>query len=178
MYDRRMPFKDAKKARAAHRIYNKRWYQKYSAEIIEKRTRRQRAIVAFVRSQKVACKCGESHPACLDFHHRDSSAKSVSLANVAKMGWSLARVKKEIEKCDVTCSNCHRKLHWKVPSGSTADSAPVSEAGGREFKSHPDDHVGARSTGRTPDCESGDQGSKPGTHPISRRGRAEIAPVF
>ncbi|MEL0011655.1 MAG: HNH endonuclease, partial [Bacteroidota bacterium] len=56
--------------------------------------------------------CGESHPAALDFHHRDPSEKDTNLASVVGMGWSRDRIIREINKCDVICSNCHRKLHW------------------------------------------------------------------
>ena len=57
-------------------------------------------------------KCGESHPACLDFHHRDSSTKIGQIANLVK-SWSIKRIKTEISKCDVLCANCHRKHHYE-----------------------------------------------------------------
>ena len=46
----------------------------------------------------------------LEFHHRDPKAKDPS--------WRLMRIrkfeniKKEIDKCDLLCSNCHREKHW------------------------------------------------------------------
>ncbi len=58
------------------------------------------------------CKeCGESHPACLQFHHRDSSIKEDSVSRMVTTGASLLRVREEIAKCDVLCANCHFKLH-------------------------------------------------------------------
>ena len=51
--------------------------------------------------------CGESTPVCLDFHHVGDKDMEVS-----KMwGMNDERVRKEIEKCILLCSNCHRKVH-------------------------------------------------------------------
>ena len=64
------------------------------------------------------CKeCPENNPACLDFHHRDPSKKEVTLGDAVRMGWSKERTLKEIEKCDVLCANCHRKLHYNEKNG-------------------------------------------------------------
>jgi hypothetical protein len=61
----------------------------------------------------LSCKiCGESHPACLDFHHKDPNEKEINIGNVLSLGWSKDRILKEITKCDVLCANCHRKHHW------------------------------------------------------------------
>jgi hypothetical protein len=77
------------------------------------RANRQRAK-AWVDAQKIACiKCSEDHPACLEFHHRNPSEKDFLISQaVAKC--SLKRIQAEIAKCDVLCSNCHRKLHWET----------------------------------------------------------------
>ena len=53
--------------------------------------------------------CGEKHPACLDFHHRDRTTKEGHIGEFRKFG--LQRVLAEIAKCDVLCANCHRKHH-------------------------------------------------------------------
>lgn len=76
---------------------------------------RRRDLVAWLKLFKTSCacsRCGENHPATLDFHHLDRAAKEIGINTVARRGWSLARIKREIEKCEVLCSNCHRKLHW------------------------------------------------------------------
>jgi hypothetical protein len=54
--------------------------------------------------------CTESDPCCLDLHHRESDKKEYTIANkLANFSW--ANLEKEILKCDVVCSNCHRKIH-------------------------------------------------------------------
>lgn len=53
--------------------------------------------------------CGENHPACLDFHHRDASEKDIAVG--AAVTYSRAKLLREIAKCDVLCANCHRKHH-------------------------------------------------------------------
>jgi hypothetical protein len=57
--------------------------------------------------------CGEDHPATLDFHHRDPKQKEFSIAKISR-GYSKEKLKKELDKCDVLCSNCHRKLHYSL----------------------------------------------------------------
>jgi hypothetical protein len=54
-------------------------------------------------------KCGETHPWCLDFHHREGTGKLGHIGVFRKFG--TARLLAEIAKCDVLCANCHRKHH-------------------------------------------------------------------
>lgn len=46
----------------------------------------------------------------LDFHHRDPNKKEFGIGQIHR---SYNKMKKEADKCDVLCSNCHRELHWK-----------------------------------------------------------------
>ena len=56
------------------------------------------------------CKyCNERTTVCLDFHHLDPSIKEDNLSRMDTV--SIDRIKEEIRKCIVVCSNCHRKLH-------------------------------------------------------------------
>ena len=58
--------------------------------------------------------CGESHPACIDFHHREPAEKEITPSHMIQQGWSIPRMMKELMKCDPVCANCHRKLHWGI----------------------------------------------------------------
>lgn len=61
--------------------------------------------------KKFQCKrCGESHPACIEFHHIKEKLENIG-AMISK-GYSKENIIKEIEKCDALCSNCHKKEHW------------------------------------------------------------------
>jgi hypothetical protein len=53
--------------------------------------------------------CGNKYPHyAMDFDHRKNSDKVVEVANLVSKNWSLNKIKNEVEKCDVVCSNCHR----------------------------------------------------------------------
>ena len=56
--------------------------------------------------------CGEDRPATLCFHHRDPSQKELKLdgRSFANRKWDT--LKKEVDKCDLLCHNCHHILHY------------------------------------------------------------------
>ena len=65
--------------------------------------------------KQLACEiCGEMHPACLDFHHKDPTTKERDISRMARANFAIKRMKEEIDKCQVLCANCHRKLHSPV----------------------------------------------------------------
>lgn len=53
--------------------------------------------------------CGEDESCTLDFHHLDPNEKEEGISNIRHLTFS--RIQKEVEKCVVLCSNCHRKVH-------------------------------------------------------------------
>ena len=53
----------------------------------------------------------QNHPATLDFHHK--SNKKDSISNMVVNGYSISKINKEIKKCQILCSNCHRKVHYQ-----------------------------------------------------------------
>lgn len=61
-------------------------------------------------------RCSETHIAVLDFHHEDPSTKDRAISNMI-YSWSFEVVLKEMEKCEVLCSNCHRKHHYEEKAG-------------------------------------------------------------
>ncbi len=55
--------------------------------------------------------CGYSkYPEVLEFHHRDPSTKEFNLG-LGGLTRSWERIKREVEKCDLLCANCHRERH-------------------------------------------------------------------
>lgn len=99
------------------RQYRRTWYANHAEAAKAAIRQRQQDLIEWLREVRngLSCQqCGEADPACLDFHHRDPAEKEVELGRIVKVkGWSKARIMAEIEKCDVLCANCHRKLHHR-----------------------------------------------------------------
>lgn len=112
-----MPAKDPARRRATVRA----WYARTKHRLTEtrlrqqqeNRNRRQREIATWYGElkSKLVCPCGESHPACIQFHHVDATTKEASVSDAIRRRWSKARILREIQKCEVLCANCHIKLH-------------------------------------------------------------------
>lgn len=103
----------------ALKVYHREWYAKqtferkaHKVELQRKRRREIREWIVQTKGNLHCEKCSESHLACLDFHHKDPSEKEISLSNAVTHGWSKERILKEMQKCVVLCSNCHRKFHF------------------------------------------------------------------
>lgn len=52
--------------------------------------------------------CGESDPRVLEFHH--VGQKDMAITRMVTGGWSIKRIQNEISRCQVLCSNCHRRI--------------------------------------------------------------------
>lgn len=89
-----MPYKDIEKRRA---MQLRRYHERQD----------------WLRSKKVKCnRCPEDDPVCLDFHHKDRSTKEANLTKALRENWTYERMQIEIDKCEILCSNCHRKEHY------------------------------------------------------------------
>lgn len=110
--------KKGSKCRPCKREYDREYHRKRSPEA------RQQKLVSNKNRQdnlktelndykrKAGCKfCSEDEPICLDFHHLDPKEKDINLSDALRKGWTFERMKKEIDKCIIVCSNCHRKVH-------------------------------------------------------------------
>ena len=56
--------------------------------------------------------CGETDIEKLTFHHRRPEEKSFELARATSCSWR--QILEEIEKCDMLCYSCHKKLEYHV----------------------------------------------------------------
>ena len=95
-------------------IRSERYTKRRDQEIarIQERAKNLREYMKEYKSSLQCIRCGENHPACLDFHHVDSTTKSVNPSEMAGRGWSKERMQQEFDKCIVLCANCHRKEHY------------------------------------------------------------------
>ena len=102
----------------AKRKYDRDYHAKRSPEKKLRKQHLQRERIKSLRRKLIdykisrPCKCGEGHPACLDFHHV-SGDKDLEISNAVREGWAWERILSEIAKCILLCSNCHRKLHYE-----------------------------------------------------------------
>lgn len=53
--------------------------------------------------------------AALDFHHINPNTKDSDIKSLGQRKWE--SILKEIKKCKLLCSNCHREHHWKEKNG-------------------------------------------------------------
>lgn len=113
--------KDRDELKEYNHIYHKTHYDKNKESEKQRIKLRKTELYEWLVEYKSThpCEmCGESHPACLDFHHIDPGTKDREVSTGVADGWGKKRILEEIAKCKVLCSNCHRKLHWNQISRS------------------------------------------------------------
>jgi hypothetical protein len=102
------------KCKICHRIDQKKHYQKNTEYYIQKASEKKKQTREWWQEYKkqFKCPCGESHPACIEFHHHEKNKED----DVSYMMNNGSRKKglEEIKKCIPICSNCHRKLHYEL----------------------------------------------------------------
>ncbi len=103
----------AKENPVRSKIIKLRHYLKNKERIMQRNIERKKELkircVAYLGGACNECKLKDD---CLDvycFHHRNPSEKSFNISS--KRMSTFERIKKELDKCDLLCSNCHRKEH-------------------------------------------------------------------
>jgi len=108
-----MPSKDAE----YRRKYRREWYtkNKKSEKAHVKRRKDKLRKWFWDYKKKLKCSiCGEKHPSTLEFHHKNNSKKDKNVCKMVCDGMSIKRILNEIKKCQILCSNCHKKKHYKI----------------------------------------------------------------
>jgi 5-methylcytosine-specific restriction endonuclease McrA len=64
------------------------------------------------------CKdCGNQfHLVIYDFDHKNPAEKEFKISGHYILRWK--ELKRELDKCELRCSNCHRLRHYMLESGS------------------------------------------------------------
>lgn len=93
------------------KIRSAKHYKNNKQDYIESNLKRQRLLMQFVwdyLKEHPCIDCKETDPIVLEFDH----VKDVKIENVGVMihkGVSLEKLQTEIAKCEVRCSNCHKR---------------------------------------------------------------------
>jgi len=110
---------------------DKKWHEKYGEEnkekIIKSRERFYKKniqlyidVIIDIIGKNIECElCGyNKNFAAIDFHHKDPNKKEYGIHSLTRGGKnptvkSIELLKKELPKCMIVCSNCHREIHSK-----------------------------------------------------------------
>lgn len=78
--------------------------------VIDWRVRTRKKLVEYKGGECVKCGYNKCISA-LHFHHKDASEKDFTISGKS---WSFEKLKKEVDKCVLLCSNCHTELHEEM----------------------------------------------------------------
>jgi len=125
-----MPYKDKIVKQTKQKTYASTYYQNNKDKVLATTKASVKKYKEQWRSFKatLSCvKCGQNHPATLDFHHIDSSTKEASVNKLIK-NRAFKRAMEEVKKCVVLCANCHRIHHHNEHIAKKAKKKKGAEA--------------------------------------------------
>ena len=79
-----------------------------SAAVMNWRNRTKLKLVEYKGGKCSKCGYNKSIPSVYEFHHRDPKEKDFGIGGKS---WSYERLKKEVDKCNLYCRNCHAEIH-------------------------------------------------------------------
>lgn len=117
----------------ARRWYNSACKDSHIASVKKNNRRYRKQMQDFVWDylKQHPCSCGQTDPIVLEFDHKDCSKKESEISAMMCNGGTLKRLRKEIKKCRVLCSYCHKRKtakefrHWKYLK--SIENAPVAQ---------------------------------------------------
>ncbi len=89
------------------------WYsdnRQSRQDAANKRNRERKALMVEHFGSKCHDCSGEFHQCVYEFHHLDPTQKDVNPSKA--LTWSMERMWKELAKCIMLCSNCHKIRHF------------------------------------------------------------------
>lgn len=97
---------------------DQRWHYRHVEHNTARTLERRRRLRSWVNDRKER-DCNVSTPAVLDFHHPSPESKEMAIGEMVTHGYGKARLREEMERCVVLCSNCHRKEHADRPTSAS-----------------------------------------------------------
>lgn len=105
-----MPYKDKEQQKQAQHESYLRNKEEVKERNRKRRKERKEWFYEYL-SDKSCINCGEVENVCLDHHHVNPEEKHDGIGHMLTELRSIESILKEIDKCVIICSNCHRKLH-------------------------------------------------------------------
>ena len=91
--------------------YGKKYYSGVAKKRKENHNRMKKQCIDYKGGKCSICgynKCMAS----LDFHHINENLKEYEISKMVSSLFEFDRIKVELDKCLLLCSNCHRELHF------------------------------------------------------------------
>lgn len=81
-----------------------------SKDVVNWRIKTKIKLIEYKGGECIKCGYNKSLKV-LSFHHRDPKEKDFSISGKS---WSFEKLKNEVDKCDLVCSNCHIEIHEEI----------------------------------------------------------------
>ena len=114
------------KCRECQKIYSRDHYKKNKKEHNKRRYKNKKLKIDKLKEKRdeyLLCNscvdCGEKDIIVLDFDHVKGE-KFSEISTLIRKGYSWEVIFAEIKKCEIRCSNCHRKKHYYERHGARA----------------------------------------------------------
>ena len=95
--------------KVCNRLYQKQLKDNKNYTKVKDRRQKLKLLGAIYLGGKCQ-KCGyDKSLSAFDFHHKNPDNKEFTIASCCNIAWK--KMKQELDKCILLCSNCHRELH-------------------------------------------------------------------
>lgn len=85
--------------------------QVYTQRVMDRRAKNLQYTISYKKNHPCT-DCGNKDFRVLDFDHKPGTEKVDCVSKLARAGYSIENIQKEIDKCNVRCSNCHRIITY------------------------------------------------------------------
>lgn len=87
---------------------------KKSIAVMNWRNRTKLKLVEYKGGKCEECGYDKPVPAAYDFHHHNDDKDFT----ISGKSWGFEKLKREADKCQLLCKNCHAETHWKLVQDS------------------------------------------------------------
>ena len=89
-----------------------RYKRKNAENVVKARRQNKMELIAYKGGKCSRCGYCKPFPSAYHFHHKDASNKKFTVSRF--MSRKLETLKKEVDKCELLCSNCHAEHHDRI----------------------------------------------------------------